>query len=134
MVRSDQLEDPLGNRLSSREPAPGVLHFQASGRLSLEVARRILEFTEGRRTPGLAAFHDWWGVESYDTKARYLLTKWVVTNRQAIREAHVLSRSRLVRMGVSVANISVAGIGVLHDGHESFAEALRKASPLAQAS
>ena len=115
MRREERFEDAQGNWLACREPAPGVVHFVASGRLTVELAQHLTDFSDGRGAARLSSFLDWWAVESYASKARYALTRWSVANRQAFACAHVLTRSRLVRMGVSVANISVSGIGVLHD-------------------
>ncbi|MEM1417740.1 MAG: hypothetical protein AAGH15_22770 [Myxococcota bacterium] len=126
-LREEKYEDEAGNTLVARERAPGVLHFVATGKLTTPMAERIAAFSDARTTPGLASFHDWWRIGAYDSKARYLLTRWAVENLADLQAAHILTRSRLVKMGVSVANISVGGIGRLHEGSESFEQALHAA-------
>lgn len=73
-----------------------------------------------RRAGGkLYIFHDWMDLTGYDTKTRYRLTTWSASHRAAFEEVHLAVRSRLVAMGVQVANIALGGFMRVHTGHAS---------------
>lgn len=70
-----------------------------------------------RRSGGeLYIFHDWMEMTGYDTKTRYRLTKWSVARRDNYEEVHLAVRSRIVAMGVQVANIALGGFMRVHTG------------------
>ena len=109
------------------EPRPGVLHFVVERRLSTELARHILDFVEHSRSQQLSFFHDWSKVTGYDTQARITITSWSVKHRSRLVTAHMLARSKIVRMGVSVANIAVGGIAKLHESQRPGRRSARRA-------
>ncbi|MCA9647809.1 MAG: hypothetical protein KC492_44265 [Myxococcales bacterium] len=49
----------------------------------------------------------------YDSQARSHLTQWVIAHRNQVRGCWVLTGSKLVAMGISVADaaLSLAGVG-----------------------
>ena len=84
----------------------------------IEVGNAVLAGSE--RVIGL---HDWSEMTGYDSGVRVKVTAWgmkVITRFDAI---HVFSRSSVVRMGVSVANIALGGSVSVHSSAEAFAQA-----------
>ena len=107
----------LEHRLTSggidlRTPATDLIMIRAWGHLDLEMADRALSLIEPRMSitarPFLL-FNDWTDLESYDTQARIRLTLWVTDIRDRFEAIHILTRSRLVSMGVAVANLALDG-------------------------
>ena len=52
----------------------------------------------------VVGFHDWWDVPTYDSAARVAWQTWLT--RAQFAGAHFLSRSRLLQMGIIVANLA----------------------------
>ena len=126
-MRAAEFGDSSGTAQAS-EPKPGLLHYVVTGRLTTSLAEQIIAFADGSRSESLWFFHDWWQVDGYDTQARYLITRWSVKHRARLRGGHILTRSKIVRMGVAVGNIAIGGIAELHDSPASFRLALSKAT------
>jgi len=61
---------------------------------------------EGRR---LDWFADYSEMVSYDSQVRIALSQFVNSNKPSLNKLVILVRSRLVAMGVSVANLAVGG-------------------------
>jgi hypothetical protein len=61
-------------------------------------------------------FHDWMEMTGYDSQTRYRLTKWSAEYRASYEEVHLAVRSRIVAMGVQVANIALGGFMRVHTG------------------
>ena len=94
-------------------PTPSVLHGVVRGHLSRDMAERWIAAIEPRLEKGtiLAGFHDWELMASYESSARYALTRFLMgTYRQ--QPAHILVASRLVAMGFSAASLTLAIAGV----------------------
>lgn len=63
-----------------------------------------------RRTHGkLSLFHNWMGMTGYDSRCRQRMTKWSLDRLARFDEVHIAQRSRLVAMGIQVANIALGG-------------------------
>jgi len=122
MRRSDFRDDD--GAVHASEPEPGVLHYVVEGRLSTELVRRFIDFAEQSPSDTMRFFHDWWEVDGYDNQARYALTSWTLKHRKRIQSADILTRSKIVKMGVAVGNIALGGLAKLHDNPASFREAL----------
>lgn len=102
-----------GGSLSLYIPTSSVLHGVVRGHLSRDMAERWIATIQPRLQKGvlLAGFHDWERMTSYESSARYALTKFLgATYRQ--QPAHILVASRLVAMGVSAASLTLAIAGV----------------------
>jgi hypothetical protein len=110
--------------MHASEPRPGVLLYVVEGRLRTELVQRFIEFAKRSPSEKLCFFHDWWEVDGYDNPARYALTGWSLEHRRQIQSADILTRSRIVKMGVSVGNIALGGLAKLHDSPASFRQAL----------
>jgi len=99
-------------------PLPGVFVVRIWGRLNLEAARAFTTACEGafESAPHLRAFMDCEQVSGYDSAARSHLTEWVIRHRTRVRGLWVLTGSKLVAMGITVADtaLSIAGVGRIH--------------------
>src|SRR5215472_17870922 len=56
-----------------------------------------------------AIFGDWYEMTGYDTDVRHELTKTVSKLRSRIASIYVLQRSKVVAMGIAVANLALGG-------------------------
>ncbi len=92
-------------------PAPGIVVTSFSGYGTHAFAAVIKRDTTPYFEPGTqtALFSDWYDMRGYDTAARVELTRWLGWMRPRISEYHLLVRSRLVAMGVAVANLALGG-------------------------
>ncbi len=86
-------------------PAPHILASRVVGMGSLEMVQSIIEFGDAliSATGSIQIFHDFSEVSGYRAEARRVLVDWGVRNPAAIRRTHVLFRSKVVAMGVSLA-------------------------------
>ena len=106
------VESDAGN-LALYIPTASVLLGVVRGHFSHEMAERWIATIQPRLEKGtvLAGFHDWELMTSYESSARYALTRFLMaTYRQ--QPAHILVASRLVAMGVSAASLTLAVAGV----------------------
>jgi len=96
-------------------PVPGVSVVRISGRLELEFAQALTAAYDEAllSTPHMRAFMDCEQVTGYESAARGHLTEWVIRNRARVRGCWVLTGSKLVAMGITVADtaLSIAGVG-----------------------
>jgi hypothetical protein len=68
-----------------------------------------------RRVNGRVTLHiDFWEMPTYDSGLRVGMTGWATKNRDSVDGVHVVTRSKLVSMGVSVANLAMGGIFTTH--------------------
>lgn len=73
-------------------------------------------------------FFDFWTMPTYDSEMRTEWTNWLVSHRERLDAIHVVARSKLVAMGVSVANLALGGIIKSYPAAEGpFAKALKEA-------
>lgn len=86
----------------------------------IEQRNRIL-----RECGKIALFDDLELLTGYDSEVRVRLTKWSRDNRPRIVAFHILTQSRLVAMGVTVANLALGGSIRAHLSREGFEAALR---------
>jgi hypothetical protein len=63
-----------------------------------------------RRSDRLTLLVDFWDAPGYDSPLRVALTEWTVEHRSQLDTIHVLARSPIVRMGISVANLALGGL------------------------
>lgn len=74
----------------------------------------------------LAIFDDFSGLEGYTSQARIELTAWTRKNLPKIGSIHILVRSKLVSMGVAVANVALGNVNSYTD-RKSFDAAIERA-------
>ncbi|APR79110.1 Hypothetical protein A7982_04457 [Minicystis rosea] len=125
---SSRVEDARGTAIFS-EPAPGVLLVRIVGHVTLDAANAAIALRRKalRTTPILHLFDDAWEAIGYDSDVRLRLTTWAKENSDRIGSHHLLIRSKILAMGVSVANMALKNRITAHTAEESFAAALRDA-------
>jgi len=69
--------------------------------------------------------YDMWSMPTYDSQLRVELTDWCRKHLKSIPALHVAQRSKLVAMGVAVANVALGGLITTHSSRASFDAALR---------
>lgn len=69
-------------------------------------------------------FCDWAETTGYASDVRSAFTQWVASNRSKVT-FHLLVGSKIVAMGVSVANLALGGILVVYTNRASFDAAFR---------
>lgn len=108
-------------------PASGLLVTRATGHLDAELASKLIAAGNDvvREHGTLLAFHDWQKITTYDGDARKLLTTWGVSIRGKVERVHILTGSKLVRMGVAVASIALGGMMVAYENRTVFEVLLR---------
>ncbi len=86
-------------------PAPHILASRVVGMGSLEMVQNVIEFGDAliADAGSIQIFHDFSEVSGYRAEARRVLVDWGVQNPDAIECTHVLFRSKIVAMGVSMA-------------------------------
>ena len=106
-----KLDSHQGNRheIWANSPARGILHTRVSGHLDLDAVRHLMrcfDLVAADLTP-VEAFHDWRGIEGYDTAAREAYARWSMAHRSQVFRVNILLQSRLVAMAVSVARLKL---------------------------
>lgn len=80
------------------------------GHMDAPVAERLMhEFDLVEAAHGsFVGFHSWLEAPTYSTEFRGLWMKWLAEKNKtgALKETHFLTSSRIVRMGLTVANIA----------------------------
>lgn len=114
--------------LSITSPAPGVLCSVVSGHMELAAVKLLTNAYDQLAAAGhkVDAFHDWEGLTGYSSEAREVYTSWAKAHRDSVGSVSILVRSKLVAMGVSVANMV---LGYLHaySDRAAFERALARA-------
>jgi hypothetical protein len=129
-MRADEITRSLRPcKLTTERPAEGVLFTRLDGHMDVAAARRIVDAGNQviREHGRLLVFHDWEEMLSYDTEARHVLTSWAKEIDRSVERAHILFRSKLVAMGVSVAAMALGGMLTAHPSRTSFVAARRDA-------
>lgn len=99
----------------------------ATGHLSHELALLIMRVGEARYGSGIVhGFHDWLDMTGYDSASRVTLTDWVMSHRPESR-LYIGVRSRIVRMGVTVANLALGNLITIRQTREELEADVREA-------
>ena len=110
--RRFEIPGPRGHmrvRFVSRATPPNLVVSRITEHATLGMAERYTSLLDGEvlRAP-LEIFHDWSGMTGYDPDARKLLTDWNVRHSAHVQQVHMLVKSRVIAMGVSVSSL-IAG-------------------------
>jgi hypothetical protein len=93
--------------------APTVYVTQVEGHMD-ESHAALFESYGAARIAGsskpLCVFHDWLEMTGYDSLCRKRMTEWSVARLSSYGEVHIAVRSKLVAMGIQVANIALRGL------------------------
>lgn len=114
--------------LTIRRPAPHVELIRCEGyaqreHLDLVIATRNQILSEAGK---IAIFDDLEHLRGYDTEVRTRLTTWSRTHYPSIATFHILVQSKLVAMGVSLANAAIGGKIHAHASRQTFEAALAR--------
>lgn len=115
------------------EVGPCIYATEVSGYMTRDMAQLIIARAEPlySRRGRIYGFHNWFEMENYESSCRVELTAWVLGHRDRTA-LHIGLRSRLVAMGVSVANLALGSLIQVHGDMRSLASALttaQKSSP-----
>lgn len=115
-----------GTLVQAWEIAPGAYATRIVGVMTMPVAKFIM--VEGDRyfaRPGkVGAFFEWTEMSNYTSDSRLSLTRWGMGHLPDA-EFHLAFRSRLVGMGVAVANLAMGGVLHQYDSREALESAVR---------
>jgi hypothetical protein len=106
--------------------AASVVYLQLTG-VNDQAAAPVIERTltkQFAQTDRLATFWDLGELVNYHSDVRIFATRALLAHRKQIIAIHTFTRSKLVAMGVSVANLALGGIVTAHPQRGSFEVAL----------
>jgi len=78
-----------------------------------------------RSSQGVHTFWDLRDLVSYHSDVRVCSTNVMVAHRKLLRSVHALTTSKIVAMGVSVANLALGGIVTHYKSAQEFERAVR---------
>ncbi|MEL6759169.1 MAG: hypothetical protein AAFP04_02095 [Myxococcota bacterium] len=122
------------DRFVLANPGPGILATQVAGRAHLSQVHALIAYQQQvleQHPGGMWVFHNWAEAQSYAQGVRETLVEWTNAHMDAIFRVHLVFRSRLIAMGVSVAMIGMKRIQVVSSVEEleaGLAEAVRARS------
>ena len=97
---------------------------QAAGRV---IERALTQVFMGAES--LDTFWDLRDLVNYHSDVRVLSTNVLLANRRKLQSVHTLSTSKIVAMGIAVANLALGGIITNHKTPQSFEFAIRAVLP-----
>lgn len=116
-------------RLRLERPVRGVVLTRVEGFASVDVGRRIIGFVDAAIADGEipTVFHDWELAGGYEPALRPIFTDWYRTVKSKTAGVHVLTRSKLVSMGVSLVAMATGSDIAAYRDRASFEKALADA-------
>jgi len=111
-------------------PAPGVLYTRVSGHADIQCARLAMNAFDrlaASTSDPIEVFHDWERVTGYDSEVRTEYTRWSRPHLHRLGGLHVLIRSRLVAMAISVYRAAVGAVITAHYDLREFDKARAEA-------
>jgi hypothetical protein len=107
-------------------PALRVVLVTMRGRVDEGTARHFAQALTGllKVAPPKNTFWDLYEMESYHPSVRTLLTQALLDNWDNVAGVQVIARSRIVKMGVAVANVALHGRVQSFDKPEIFENAI----------
>jgi hypothetical protein len=139
-MANDPTEDAAWQRGIVRETArgrlalwvfePGLLIFQLASHGDRAFVEPIVAGLERslQYGPTVQLFVDAELMTTYDSELRTEVTAALLPERHRIACLHIVVRSKLVAMGVSVANLALGGLMTIHRDSGSFVAALQAAT------
>lgn len=119
-----RLENARGS-IAYWELAPRVYVTDVRGFMTREMAQLIIERAEPlyTRAGRVYGFHNWLRMDNYESVCRVELTAWVMGHREQ-SSLHIGLRSRMVAMGVAVANLALGSLIKVHNEPKELEAAL----------
>jgi hypothetical protein len=126
-ARGTELEGARGS-IRVAQPARGVVTLTMRGHAPASVMPRVIELLDsfGAARRPTVFFYDLWDMDTYESGVRVELTDYHLRHRPMLTALHTCTRSRIVRMGVSVANVALRIIEQ-HEDRAAFELALARA-------
>jgi hypothetical protein len=93
-------------------------------------AAKVIESTLAAAFKGGKRLQTFWELGelvSYHSDVRIYSTNVLLANRSQLESLHTYSTSKVVAMGIAVANLALGGIITAHKTRDSFDQALRRA-------
>lgn len=108
---------------------PGVADISYAGLATTELVEPILRKLDDWIAPGktVTLYIDASTLKSYDTAFRTRWTDWFRANRAKLLAVHILFQSKIVEMGISIANSFVGGFLVPWSNRPAFEASLAQA-------
>lgn len=110
--------------------APKVAMSTFRGHFDAEYARFVVASSEAlyARVGRVASFHDWWGLDGYEPRARAKLTRWALATYDQRDTVDVLVRvpTPLMAMAVACASLVLDGVVAVHTDRAAFEVAMRR--------
>jgi len=108
---------------------PPILVVQLSGYGDVRFADPIMKAFDEILRAGMRpeVFFEMGGMHNYDSALRTRLTSHFAAQRSQIQTMQMHTRSRLVSMGIAVANLALGGMIVTHDDVKSLQTVLDRA-------
>jgi hypothetical protein len=127
-ARTERWSDGRGT-LEITTVRPGVVLQRFRGHALTPMADVIAERLEREltRSGSIVVFDDWEEATGYESEVRIRLTAWTQSRLDRIPETHILVRSRLLAMGISVANLAVGNKLRAYTSRAEFEAALARA-------
>ena len=122
--------------LRLERPAAGVVSTRVEGFAALELGTRLIAWVDAAIDEGETpvVFHDWELATGYEPALRPRFTEWYLRVRRRVGGVHVLARSKLVSMGVSLVSIATGNEIYAYRERQPFSKALEAAVLAAKAS
>ena len=110
---------------------PRIVVSRARGYIQAPHIKSLIEFCDRRlaQVDSLVVVHDWFGVTSYDSEVRLIMTPWAIGTRSRHEAILIGVHSKLVRMGISVValasrapittHVSMATLGAALERHHA---------------
>jgi hypothetical protein len=107
--------------------SPSVVVVTATGHLDSTLGKHVIGTVDTLVRDGARhLFFDLEELNDYVTEARLEITRVLLESRSNVLSIHVLARSRIVRLGASVAALVLDGL-ILYRDRDRFTAALRNA-------
>jgi hypothetical protein len=110
----------------------GTVRFIYVGHIEAAVAPVCIQRWDAalRAAPSVVMFMDYWDATGYDSAWRVDCTEWGKKNPGRVSQAHVVSRSKLLNMAVSVAGLALPGLVIKSYGKRAEFDVLAKKAGL----
>lgn len=109
---------------------PHVLLISLEGYLDEDLAPAIAEALDRHLRASATPVHVCWDVErvdNYHSDVRVKITRALLANREKVASVKVLVRSKIVKMGVAVANLALGGLVRAYESRAEFTRAVARA-------
>lgn len=108
----------------------GVILVRMTGMFDAQHCQTLLAFLQSIdavSAESFTTFHDLEAMVNYDAAARVELTRWTLARRRKQLALHFLLRSKIVALGLEIANAALGGSLTTHRDRASFERAYEAA-------